>query len=248
MRQTLSITIVFALELFVGGCRTPIKMGPEVTEGTPIDDTEVESSLKMDTRREIIINQFGQPEWTAYNNRIICYEGTYDYGEEVKTGQIALLMLMNTALAIASYGYGPAVESHDELVESIEENRRVLILFDEADKLKMVRVFHDLDELEHTKLHNLLEFSSETGLPGIWITEEHLINVFGADPVWRSTDGRVSFFGIIESEYGNIDGVFIRFDEHRVVQDFKRRHFRRLEKDAQFEEKLDSFMISELDF
>lgn len=230
------VTVVLVGEILLAGC---LHVGEEPVSGKPVSAQEAGLVLVRGSPKAEVVAQLGEPSWVAAGGRIHCYEGVVDHGRPVWFYPVvALVSLGGQAVGPDPAGnlrYGdPEVNSH-----------RVLLYFGEDDRLRETGRTARQEELEHTRLSDLIEFSRECGLADDWLTEESLRAVHGSGPGWRHPDGRIVFFGTIIPENGDVNGTFIRFDDTGSLESYRRKHFRRLVVGKRFEEQLESLMLAE---
>lgn len=228
----------------LSGCSIPLDTRKEVTAGEPLTKAEAKNGLVAGTTRENTIHRYGQPSWTAFDQKVICYEGEFDYGIELKTLELVSAIALSTALGVATQGYS-TLQWDESFTNDHREYRRVLIYF-EQDRLVLVRAYDEIrDDPEVSRYIHLLEFSDEVGLPYTWLTREELRTAFQSEPEWSSEDRRYDFFGFIKPHRGDVDGLFVRYDDYGYPESYRRHHFGKMIKDDAFRAELDAIMAIE---
>lgn len=198
INNQVSLLVVFKLfPLFLlSGCVVlPVPDGTNVAAGTPISGDQIQTILKKGTARESIIEAFGEPTWTGFDQKVMTYEGVLD-----------------RKLFVAIAGGGALGAG----ITSTEHGKRVILYFDDNGNLvdfrnvfraRIVQLAPPLIRMLQT-----LEFMTEQGFPKELLTEQTINQEFLVSPFWRSEKYSAVFYGTY-TDY-SIDGVILILDDN----------------------------------
>ena len=220
------------------GCVGPSSDRVEVVRGQPIVQSEEETVLTAGTSKEDIIQRFGRASWTAFNDRMLAYEGEVYSGKVFDSGNLVLGIVGG----VLSQGHASELP---QVVYRLKDYSRILLLFDEADKLKTIDAKGGITEPMISRVIQVLDFCASLDMDPSMISADSLASNFQSELSWSASSGRLQFYGFIREEVGDVNGVYVAFDEQGNFLQHRRHRFGRFAKHSEFLRNLDDYMFRE---